>query len=276
MKRIVLIASAILALVTSGCKKDKNQPVSTGEAKEITENSAVLYGHVNAKDLKDSKEIGIMVSKSYNPEAVGKKYPASVIDKSNVFSIKVDKLDPATEYYYVAYMTVGAASYVGETKSFTTKETANGGKVEDKSPIKLGRWDAYHEGEDTKIDYCLIFSEGNTVDQYCFLGGSHFKGTYTLENDRLVISAQQWWQATWSPTPNPWPEIYEWVDPDTLQPYNNGFWYEVTRESDLEYFYEQFGWWFDREFILDSPTLAHGEGGQFGEEYPPLTYKYRQ
>jgi len=274
MKRLVLFAFAAIALLATGCKKDKNDPVATWDAKEITSSSAVLYGHVNSKSLKDSKEMGIMISKSYNPEDAGKKYPATIIDKKNVFNIKVDNLAPATKYYYVAYVTIGAASYVGKTKSFTTKEFegGGGGQVDvDKSPIKLGRWDAYHQGDDTHIDYCLIFSENSIVDQYDFLGGFRLQGTYTFENDRLVINAQKWWGGAYTE----FPDIYEYLDPETLQPYNGKGWHETNNSSDIQYFYDYFRWWFDREFILDSPTTAHGEG-EFDDSPTQYTYKFRE
>lgn len=278
MKRLLLFAFAAVALLATGCKKDKNDPVATWDAKEITSSSAVLYGHVNSKSLKDSKEMGIMISKSYNPEEAGKKYPATIIDKKNVFNIKVDNLAPATKYYYVAYVTIGAASYVGKTKSFTTKEFegGGGGQVDvDKGPIKLGRWDAYHQGDDTHIDYCLIFSEGNKVDLYDFLGGIHIEGAYTFENDRLVINAQKWWGCLYNYSDDSAPDIYEFVDPETLQPYNGKGWHEINDSSGIQYYYDYCRWWFDREFILDSPTTAHGEG-DFGGSGTQYTYKFRE
>lgn len=278
MKRLLLFAFAAVALLATGCKKDKNDPVATWDAKEITSSSAVLYGHVNSKSLKDSKEMGIMISKSYNPEDAGKKYPATIIDNKNVFNIKVDNLAPATKYYYVAYVTIGAASYVGKTKSFTTKEFegGGGGQVDvDKGPIKLGRWDAYHQGEDTHIDYCLIFSENSIVDQYSFLGGIHLQGTYTFENDRLVINAQKWWASNYNYYDDSFPDIYEFLDPVTLQPYNGKGWVEINDSSQIQYYYESCEWGFDREFILDSPTTAHGEG-DFGGSPTQYTYKFRE
>lgn len=288
-KRFVLYAFAVLALIATGCKKDKNDPVATRDAKEITATSAVLYGHVNPVDLKSSTELGILVSKSENPDmGNSKKYVASVVDKKNVFHVEATKLEPETKYYYTGYITIGAASYVGKTKSFTTKEgngeENNGDDNDDDNgngngnytgPIKQGRWDAYL-GE--ILHQCLIFEDTRVV-LYDFRGGNRIKGIYSYDNNRLIINpVEEWWGIYYSYSN--WPDDYNWIDPNTLEPIQNEYcagWHEDNLDQlNNQLLYWNSSWWLDREFILDSSTTAHGhdEGDVNSIDYD-LVYKYR-
>lgn len=278
-KRIVLFALAALTLIASGCKKDKNDPVATRDAKEITATSAILYGHVNPDDLKSSTELGILVSKSENPDmGNSKKFVATVVDKKNVFHVEATKLEPETKYYYTGYITIGAASYVGKTKTFTTREgngeedngDDNGNNNGDNnSPIKLGRWDAY---SNDILEQCLIF-DNIYVNMYDFCGGSRIKGEYSYENNRLIIDpVREWWGINYAYMN--FPDNYNWIDPDTLEPIQNEDclgWRRYEGIEELQDNLIRWGaeWWLDREFILDSATTAHGAGKD------NLVYKYR-
>ncbi|MBR1869477.1 MAG: fibronectin type III domain-containing protein [Bacteroidales bacterium] len=257
-KVLLFVLSALSIILASSCKKDGEQaPVSTVNATEITANSAILTGQVNPEDLKDSKEIGFFISQTDDPESgAGTKYVATVVDKNNKFSVGLTDLKPATKYYYVAFMTVGAANYVGKTKSFTTEaKNGNDNADDDEGPIKIGRWDAYEEDNNIQLKYALVFGKGNTVVQYDFCEGDRIEGTYSLANNRLTINDVKWLM------PNcEWSEAnqYTYIDPQTLA-ILKGDWITMDNGT-VNYLKSYFGWWLDRQFILDSPTTAHGEG----------------
>ena len=128
--------------------------------------------------------------------------------------------------------------------------------------IKLGRWDVYI-GD--KLEYALVFDE-KQVDQYVFMEGQRIKGTYTYEDNRLTLYAVTWYNA-----PGNYNEMeqYGWINPETLEPYNEGDW-AIMDDGTKEFLETNFDWWLDREFILDSATTAHGKGGE-----DDLVYKYR-
>lgn len=70
----------------------------------------------------------------------GKKVKAdNIIDGKGSFSITISDLEPATQYYYVASVTINGLEYFGQIKSFTTKEDekAKAPKIE---TLDVGQW----------------------------------------------------------------------------------------------------------------------------------------
>lgn len=271
IKRIALLALAASVMMLAGCNKEKkSDPVSTLGATEITENSAVLTGHVNPNDLKDSKELGFFVSKNSDPDAEnGTKFVANTVDGKNNFSVEAKGLKGGTQYYYVAYLTVGGANRLGAVKSFTTKEVEFDGTT-----IMDGRWDAYDPENETRMEQSLIFSNGKDLDIYSHRGGVHIIGKYVFENNTLTVNNAQTWFVD---SHDPYPEVYEFMDPETFEPVEGREWILADDKNGmLTVFYEHFGygWWLERQFILDSPTTAHGGGGSAPGD--PLVYKYRE
>ncbi len=272
IKRIALFTLAVIALTVAGCKKEKkSDPVSTLGATEITENSAVLTGHVNPNDLKDSKELGFFVSKNSDPDAEnGTKFVANTVDGKNNFSVEAKGLKGETQYYYVAYLTVGGANRLGAVKSFTTKEVEFDGTT-----IKDGRWDAYDPQNETRMEQSLIFSNGKDLDIYSHRGGIHVSGRYGFENNILTVYSPTTWFVD---SHAPYPEAYEFMDPETFEPVEGREWIlaDDHQNNMLVTLYENYGygWWLERQFILDSPTTAHGGGDSVPGD--PLVYKYRE
>ena len=143
------------------------------------------------------------------------------------------------------------------------KDSKGGKADEDKTSIKQGRWDVYKADNDTQLEYALVFSDGRYVEQYAFMDGTRIKGEYTFENGRLTIIPTDWYIApgNYKDTEN-----YGWINPDTLEPINTGDW-NFLDNGTIDWLRTNAEWWFDREFILDSSTTAHGED---------LIYKYKK
>lgn len=130
MKRIVYFAASVLLLFSCGKETEKPQkqiesgdPVVTAEAIDVTMNSALLYGYVNAEYLLLGGESGFIVSTSSTPSLDnGQKVVSSEVDKNGKYFVQVSGLTSSTTYYYKAFLTIGTTNLVGEIKKFTTKE----------------------------------------------------------------------------------------------------------------------------------------------------------
>ena len=127
MKRIICFLATSLLLLS--CVKEKidipktgDGQVSTLEATEITLNSAVLWGKLNAPELANNAEWGVFVSVDKNPtEENGYKFLASDIDDDDRFFVDADGLDFGTKYYYQAFISLNGICRVSEIKSFVTE-----------------------------------------------------------------------------------------------------------------------------------------------------------
>lgn len=127
MKRIICFLATSLLLLS--CVKEKidipktgDGQVSTLEATEITLNSAVLWGKLNAPELANNAEWGVFVSVDKNPtEENGYKFLASDIDDDDRFFVDADGLDFGTKYYYQAFISLNDICRVSEIKSFVTE-----------------------------------------------------------------------------------------------------------------------------------------------------------
>lgn len=133
MKRIAYCTALALLLLSCG-KEDETRPqeqiksgdpIVTAEAKEVTMNSAILYGYVNTEYLLMGGENGFIVSTSSTPSLDnGQKVVSSELDKNGKYFVQVSGLTSSTTYYYKAFLNVGTTNLVGEVKSFKTKDFA--------------------------------------------------------------------------------------------------------------------------------------------------------
>ncbi len=130
---MLLVASCICL---TGCDKEETEAptskptsdkVTTGEASEITGQSAVLAGKVNV-DIKDytSVEFGMMVSDNVQDmnNRKGEKVWGKTLIGSN-YTVEIDGLTGSTKYYYCAFVFLNETQYeFGAIKDFTTQEIA--------------------------------------------------------------------------------------------------------------------------------------------------------
>ena len=94
----------------------------TGDALDITDNSATLTGYANLPfELRDA-EVGIMYDKQQSFEGA-KMLAATRLDGNNMFAVTATGLEPSTTHYYKSYVKNGTAAKYGFVKSFTTKES---------------------------------------------------------------------------------------------------------------------------------------------------------
>lgn len=105
-----------------GGKNNSEELTTTGEALEVTDNSAKLTGYANLPLELGDAEVGIMYDKVQSFES-SKKAVATGLDGNNKFTVIVIGLEPSTTYYYKSYVQNGMAVKYGSVLSFTTKES---------------------------------------------------------------------------------------------------------------------------------------------------------
>ena len=102
-----------------GNQNNPEELTITGEASDITDNSATLTGYANLPFELGDAEVGIMYDKVKSFEAA-KKVVATGLDGNNKFTVTATGLEPSTTYYFKSYVQNGMAVKYGAVKSFTT------------------------------------------------------------------------------------------------------------------------------------------------------------
>ena len=136
---IILVLFMILGIVSIvSCNKDESTTdienngwqddviqVITGEATQITDNSAQLSGSVNVKEgVVDMKGILIGENEGVNIDINNK--DITIEDENQIFTKSINGLQPNTKYFYRTYSLFKDKYYYGAVKSFMTdkeKET---------------------------------------------------------------------------------------------------------------------------------------------------------
>ena len=146
---VMLLAIACMGL--GGCDKENVEPptsekVTTGEATEITTESAVLAGSVNV-DIKDYSSVacGMMVSddlQEMNNRKGEKIWGSTLIGKN--YTVELKELADNTRYYYRAFVFLDVTQYeFGAIKEFTTLQgstpTAKGFSVSENKQVAFSR-----------------------------------------------------------------------------------------------------------------------------------------
>jgi hypothetical protein len=108
----------ILAMVLTGCKKEKVPVLTTADILSVTQTSAICGGDVTSQGTSEVIEKGICWSISDNPTI----QDSITVDSLGLGSFihHLTGLDPGTEYFVKAYATNSSGTGYGETKSFTT------------------------------------------------------------------------------------------------------------------------------------------------------------
>ncbi len=125
-RSVLFTALYVLGLVISvfSCNKQETSLLcETGEATEVTENSATLSGHaVLPSDLSETIHLGFLLSTQNNPSlGNSREYKTYVVDQYGLFQITIRGISPNTKYYYRAYVKRNDIYVLGSIKSFETK-----------------------------------------------------------------------------------------------------------------------------------------------------------
>lgn len=128
MKKFLLLAICFMAVIFGGCEYNApatSNKVVTGSVKDVTTNSAVLYGKVNVDISEyDNVKFGIMISDN-KEELNNRDGWTDIVNvmEGNEFFVEVYGLSPETEYYYCAWLLLNYVQYeYGSIKKFTTEK----------------------------------------------------------------------------------------------------------------------------------------------------------
>ncbi len=194
---MMLLAIACVGFV--GCDKEDVEPptsdkVTTGDASEITTESAVLAGSVNV-DIKDYNSVafGMMVSddlQEMNSRKGEKIWGSTLIGKN--YTVALEELADNTRYYYCAFVFLNATQYeFGAIKEFTTLQgstpTAKGFSVSENKQVAFSRGNLQY----TQSTSTWSFAE----NQYDIIGTANVTGgtesydaTYGYSKDGTALA----------------------------------------------------------------------------------------
>ena len=177
-------AAMTLCLMIASCGKihpSSDDPIKTGEATQITQNSAVLWGAVDPSELSQGVEMGIIYSDSENPSVENGIIRVSrELDKNNMFFVEAKGLTTGTKFYYRAFLNIGGIYRVGDVKSFTTeafKYTA----VDLGLPSGL-KWATCNVGATAPEEYGDYFAWGDPEPNYTSQDPLTWRGNKTGYN----------------------------------------------------------------------------------------------
>lgn len=94
--------------------------VSTGNAKDITENSSKVYFNIISRGDPSASQAGICYATHSNPTVNDKKEFYSSIPYGGTLYVQLKDLYPSTTYYYRAYVVQDGEIYYGSMDNFTT------------------------------------------------------------------------------------------------------------------------------------------------------------
>lgn len=119
-----------------GGQNNQDELTITGDAFDITDNSATLTGYANLPFELGDAEVGIMYDKGQSFEDATK-IVATELDGNNKFMVTATGLKASTAYYFKSYVQNGMAVKYGTVKSFTTQSQKVTSITLDKSWLPL-------------------------------------------------------------------------------------------------------------------------------------------
>ena len=122
----LLFPGVVALCFLTGCHKNPPaEPVraTTGEARDIQENSVVVTGTIDfsSLDWESALDWGFLFSQ--DPGLSGnttEEYACKTVFPNDQIMMKIESLSAGTTYYYAAYVKILGKSWTGEVKSFKT------------------------------------------------------------------------------------------------------------------------------------------------------------
>lgn len=162
-------------------------PSETGEATDITENSAVISSFANPTPEMGYVTMGVVYSTNESPSLDnGKEITSQELDGNNMYTVTARDLSSNTTYYYKSFVKYGGIYRYGAVKSFTTLEIK--ATIETTGVTDISEFYATLTGKlkvDSKADlnkevWFLTSKTASTVDE---LIASGTKNVSSLETD---------------------------------------------------------------------------------------------
>jgi len=145
--------------------------VTTSDAIFVVSKSAVLKGACKITSKEEIKATACFYyatfdGKAEEIKAQGKKIETDhyIIDSEDRFNATISELEPSTQYYYVASVTIKDQEYFSQVKSFTTKKFVEG-LPDNVEAVDLGlsvRWATHNVGAETPENSGEYYAWGET------------------------------------------------------------------------------------------------------------------
>ncbi len=167
-----------------GVFKSKTVTVTTGEATDITSNSAVLSGTLSDADKSITCGVIYGTSSSLSSTSATKVSTTS----SGDYSVTVTDLEDNTTYYYRAYAISDGEYCYGEVCSFKTEKLVEGNVVAEGEAVDLGlsvKWASCNVGASSPEGYGYYFAWGETKPKGKWDYDSSTSVTYGLSTSEL-------------------------------------------------------------------------------------------
>lgn len=148
MKRLFVLLMVALTLLFSCTPEENNgnngsvtqnnpnELTVTGDALEVTNNSATLTGYANLPLEMGNAIVGVLYDKNPSFEN-GTKVVATGLDGNNKFTVTATGLEASTTYYFKSYVQNGMAFKYGSVKFFTTQAQRVTSITLDKASLSL-------------------------------------------------------------------------------------------------------------------------------------------
>lgn len=167
--------------------------VGTADASAVTASTATLGGTVNG--VSDMLQAGTLVH--------GFKYAADASDvengidlpvetSTNSYTAVVDRLVPATTYYYAAYMMLNGNPVYGDVKSFTTTLGNLDATDPDADFVEMGtsvQWGKYNIGAEKEGELGGLYGYGDITGLNRSVAAADYASTDIASTDADIVAA---------------------------------------------------------------------------------------
>jgi hypothetical protein len=208
--------------------------LSTGDPTEVSAHSMTAYCVAKSPNFQGSAtEIGICFStldkepNTANLRAINGQY------KAGTWKTTIEKLDSGRTYYYRAYAILGAETYYGPVKNFTTKGDSSIGRNTPEA-IDLGlsaKWASFNLGATKPEEYGDYFAWGETAPKDC----------YTWENYKYG-DGKKWIGSNYYTKYNKEDKLGTLVPDDDAATVNLGYPWHIPTKDELDELIEKCTW----------------------------------
>lgn len=194
--------------------KQPSFSVTTGDASEITENSAKLTCTIVAKNTSGTMELGMFIAESGTPSSTNGNRMSGNFTGDDTYDLygTADELDANTTYKFRAYAYYDGKYYYGDTKSFTTKQKANPttGTLNGHEWVDLGlpsglKWATCNVGANSSTSYGDYYAWGETSTKNYYSDDNYPNGRnssipYNISGTSYDVAHVKWGSSWRMPT----------------------------------------------------------------------------